>query len=65
MTTKNHIKTSFRHDEYVEVLLEKANKITNLSKSELVRNAVLGQYVPMVQRGSFPLEMNEVFALKD
>lgn len=52
----NYIKTTFRHDDYVEKILEQAEVITKLKKSELLRNAVLGQYLPLVQRGSFPME---------
>ena len=54
MKPRNHIKSSFRHDEYVETILEQAEKITKLTNSELVRTAVLGQYVPMIQHASIP-----------
>ena len=48
----HYIKTSFRHDDYLKDILERAGKLTKLSQSELIRNAYLGQYVPMLQTAS-------------
>ena len=50
----HYIKTSFRHDDYIKDILERAATLTNLSQSELIRNACLGQYVPMLQTASVP-----------
>ena len=55
MKNSNHyIKTSFRHDEYLKDILERAGELTKLSQSELFRNACLGQYVPKLQTASVP-----------
>jgi hypothetical protein len=50
---RNTIKTTFRHDTYLTEVLEKAEHLTKLSKSELIRNACLGQWVPLVQKATF------------
>ena len=50
----HYIKTSFRHDDYLKDILERAATLTKLSQSELIRNACLGQYVPMLQTASVP-----------
>ena len=50
----HYIKTSFRHDDYLKDILERAGQLTKLSQSELVRNACLGQYVTMLQTASVP-----------
>ena len=47
--SSHYIKTSFRHDDYLKDILERAGKLTKLSQVELIRNACLGQYVPMLQ----------------
>ena len=39
----HYIKTSFRHDDYLKDILERAATLTKLSQSELIRNACLGQ----------------------
>ena len=41
----HYIKTSFRHDDYIKDILERAATLTKLSQSELIRNAYLGKYV--------------------
>ena len=38
----HYIKTSFRHDDYLKDILERAGKFTKPSQSELIRNACLG-----------------------
>ena len=50
----HYIKTSFRHDDYLQDILERAATLTKLTQSELIRNAFLGQYVPMLQTVSVP-----------
>ena len=50
----HYSETSFRHDDYLKDILDRAGKLTNLSHSELIRNACLGQYVPMLQTASVP-----------
>jgi len=50
----HYIKTSFRHEDYLKDILERAATLTKLSQSELIRNACLGQYVPMLQTASVP-----------
>ena len=37
----HYIKTSFRHDDYLKDILERAATLTKLSQSELIRNACL------------------------
>ena len=49
----HYIKTSFRHDDYLKDIW-RAGQLTKLSQSELIRNACLGQYVPMLQTASVP-----------
>mgnify|MGYP005647747641 CR=1 FL=1 len=49
-----YIKTSFRHDDYLKDILERAATLTKLSQSELIQKAGLGQYVPMLQTASVP-----------
>ena len=48
------IKTPFRHEDHLKDILERAATLTKLSQSELIRNACLGQYVPMLQTASVP-----------
>ena len=50
----HYIKTSFPHDDYLKDILERAGQLTKLYQSELIRNACLGQYVPMLQTASVP-----------
>ena len=50
----HYIKASFRHDDCLKNILEKAGQLTKLSQSEFIRNACLGQYVPMLQTASVP-----------
>ena len=52
--SSHYIKTSFLHDDYLKDILERAGKLTKLSQVELIRNACLGQYVPMLQTASVP-----------
>ena len=50
----HYIKTPFRHDDQLKDILERAEALTKLSQSELIRNACLGQYVPILQTESVP-----------
>ena len=59
----HYIKTSFRHDDYIKDILERAATLTKLSQSELIRNACLGQYVPMLQTASVPRRKVKCFIL--
>ena len=47
-------KVEFGNDDYLKDILERAATLTKLSQSELIRNACLGQYVPMLQTASVP-----------
>ena len=49
----HYIKTSFRHDDYLKDILERAATLTKLSQSELIRNACLGQYFPCCKQHLF------------
>ena len=48
------IKTPFRHEDHFKDILERVATLTKLSQSELIRNACLGQYVPILQTETVP-----------
>ena len=52
--SENALATVARGRATIKDILERAATLTKLSQSELIRNACLGQYVPMLQTASVP-----------
>ena len=54
----HYIKTSFRHDDYLKDILERAAILTKLSQSELIRNACPSHTPSLCPFLYLPFEVN-------